>query len=95
MENEKDPQLWKIAKRRVGFKYNLIAYLGMNCFFWGIWLFTGSNNGYGGFPWPIWPMFGWGIGVLYQFFDAYVFTKNGSSVEREYEKLKRQQGNFQ
>jgi hypothetical protein len=90
MENEKDPQLWKIAKRRVGFKYNLMAYLGMNCFFWGIWLYAGSNDGYRGIPWPLWPMFGWGIGVLYQFFGAYVFTKTNSSVEQEYEKLQQQ-----
>jgi hypothetical protein len=25
---------------------------------WVIWLITGA-----GYPWPVWPMLGWGIGV--------------------------------
>ena len=25
---------------------------------WTIWLVTGA-----GYPWPIWPMLGWGVGV--------------------------------
>jgi hypothetical protein len=25
---------------------------------WLIWLVTGAN-----YPWPVWPMLGWGIGV--------------------------------
>jgi lipopolysaccharide export LptBFGC system permease protein LptF len=91
MENEKDPQLWKIAQRRVGFKYNLISYIVMSCFFWLIWFFAGERNSDQGFPWPIWPMLGWGIGLLFHFLGAYVFTSS-NSVEREYEKLQHQTG---
>ena len=91
MQNEKDPQLWALAQRRVGFKYHLVSYLGMTCFFWGIWFFTGEHYSHQGFPWPIWPMMGWGIGLLFHFFNAYVFTKT-TSVEQEYEKLKQQTG---
>lgn len=89
MENEKDPQLWKIAQRRVGFKYNLVAYIGMSCFFWIIWFFAGgSHDAHEGLPWPVWPMAGWGIGLLFHYFNAYIFTNPNNSVEREYEKLK-------
>ena len=91
MENEKDPQLWKIAQRRVGFKYNLISYIVMSCFFWLIWFFAGERDSHQGFPWPIWPMLGWGIGLLFHFLGAYVFPKT-TSVEQEYEKLKQQTG---
>ncbi|OQP50955.1 hypothetical protein A4H97_03790 [Niastella yeongjuensis] len=91
MENTKDPQLWEIAQRRAKFKYNLIAYIGMNCFFWGIWLFVGLNRGHMGYPWPVWSTAGWGIGLLYHFFKAYVFTDKDSSVEREYAKLQQQE----
>ncbi|OQP60894.1 hypothetical protein A3860_03970 [Niastella vici] len=93
MENEKDPQLWKIAQRRVGFKYNLMSYIGMSCFFWGIWLWAGINEGNMGYPWPVWPMAGWGIGLFFHFLNAYVYTNPNNSVEREYEKLKQQQVN--
>ena len=41
------------------------------------------------FPWPVWPMFGWGIGVLFNYFGAYKSTDH--LAEREYQKLKLKQ----
>jgi Domain of unknown function (DUF1707)/2TM domain len=35
------------------------TYLAVIALLWLIWLLTGA-----GYPWPIWPMLGWGIGVL-------------------------------
>jgi hypothetical protein len=35
------------------------TYLVVIALLWLIWLVTGA-----GYPWPIWPMLGWGIGVL-------------------------------
>jgi hypothetical protein len=89
MQNEKDPELWAIAQRRVGFKQHLITYVGMNCFFWGLYIFTGWRYQHHGFPWPIWPMLGWGFGLVVHYLGAYVFTRV-TNVEKEYEKLKRQ-----
>ncbi|HEV3399017.1 MAG TPA: DUF1707 domain-containing protein [Actinomycetes bacterium] len=34
------------------------TYLAVMALLWLIWLVTGA-----GYPWPIWPMLGWGIGV--------------------------------
>jgi 2TM domain len=34
------------------------TYLAVMALLWLIWLVTGAN-----YPWPIWPMLGWGIGV--------------------------------
>ncbi len=95
---DKDPHLWEIAQKRANFKKNLVSYLIVNGFFWAIWLFTGNQNdwvdmgnlGRHHYPWPIWPMLGWGIGVAFQYADAYIFPK-AHSAESEYEKLKKQQ----
>ena len=84
----KDPGLWELAQKRAGFKSHLTVYIIMNIFFWCVWYFTNHNyNGEGRFPWPVWPMLGWGIGVFFHFLGAYVYPKN-YSVEREYQKLK-------
>ncbi len=92
MQQEKDLQLWEIAKRRAGFKYHLAGYLGMSCFFWLTWFLSGHQQTTEGMPWPVWPMFGWGIGLLFHFLGAYVYSKEGGT-EREYEKLiKNKQG---
>ena len=90
METEKERKLWKIAKKRVDFKYHLGIYLLTNAFFWAIWFFTDRNdpdNSDSLFPWPIWATLGWGIGLLFNYMDAYIeFGK--AAIEREYEKLK-------
>jgi Domain of unknown function (DUF1707)/2TM domain len=35
------------------------TYLAVIALLWLIWLVTGA-----GYPWPVWPMLGWGIGVV-------------------------------
>jgi 2TM domain len=86
--NEKDSVLWELAKKRTGFKKSLMVYIVVNSFLWILWFFTNDNNmDKGPFPWPVWPMFGWGIGLAFQYIGAYV-TPNTISVENEYQKLK-------
>ena len=90
METEKERELWKLAKKRVGFKRHLATYIVINAFFWFLWYFTDRNDeDSAGVPWPIFPMLGWGIGIMFSFLGAYVFVKQ-DSVEKEYEKLKNQ-----
>lgn len=88
--SEKDRQLWHTAKKRVGFKRHLATYLIINTMFWFIWYFTDANEDEGGFPWPVWPMFGWGIGLVFNFVDAFVLPKS-NAIEKEFEKLKNKQ----
>ena len=84
---DKDPALWAIAKKRYGFKKDLTSYVIIISFLWAIWYFTGGRFNDGDMvPWPIWPMFGWGIGIAFHFMSAYV-TPKSSSIEKEYEKL--------
>jgi len=88
MNNEqRDEQLWQIAKARAGFKWGLFSYLIINAFLVVIWFFT---SGIGSYFWPIWAMLGWGVGLAFQYFHAYHGTKFLSAAE-EYEKLKEQE----
>jgi 2TM domain len=86
---EKDAALWELAKKRVSFKTSFSVYVIVNVFLWALWFFTNDNN-YGNhgmrFPWPIWPTLGWGVGIAFQYFGAYVVPKS-ISVENEYQKL--------
>jgi hypothetical protein len=84
MRTTTDTQLHELAKKRVDFRAHLIVYFITNAALWTIWFLTGQ-----GYVWPVWPMAGWGIGVLFH----YLFDYRPSSFlseEEEYKKLKRQ-----
>ena len=91
-ESPRDEMLWKLAKKRARFKSSLVTYILMNIFFWLIWYFTENDHSLGvhHIPWPIWTTLGWGLGIGFQYAEAYVFPKS-NSVEQEYEKLKGRQ----
>ena len=94
MELHNDDQLWQVAKKRARFKKHLTTYLIMSAFFWAIWWVTqGRSDGIHNWAgaWPIWAMLGWGLGIAFQYFDAYGTADKQTAVEQEYEKLKRQQ----
>ncbi|MCX6193117.1 MAG: helix-turn-helix domain-containing protein [Cytophagales bacterium] len=86
-----DQQLWLIAKRRAKFKRSLSAYVLVIAFLWVIWYLTMPElSRYERFPWPLWPMLGWGLGLGIQYMNAYVI-EGGSLEQREYDKLKGRQ----
>ena len=84
-----DEELWRIAKRRAAFKRNLAIYFFMNLVFVLTWYLS---SGIGSYFWPIWPMFGWGIGIAFQYTAAY-HNNNMFSAQKEYEHLKNKQNN--
>jgi hypothetical protein len=88
-DQQKDDILWRLAKKRAGFKWSLGSYVIVNAFLVAVWYFS---SGIGSYFWPIWPMLGWGIGVALQYFHAY-HESNIFSAEEEYKKLKNQQDN--
>lgn len=89
---QKDDNLWRIARKRAEFKKHLYSYIIINGFLWAIWYVTGGryegNNWI--YAWPIWPTLGWGIGLAFNYVGAYHGSKE-DLVEREYQKLKREQ----
>lgn len=84
MEKRKNPTQLEIEiRRRVEAKYaernalliHLISYAGVNILVWAIWLFQS-----GGFPWPLFVTFFWGIGMAGHFLDYY--NKYGGGAEK-------------
>ncbi len=88
---EKERLLWKQAKKRVDFRRHLATYIIVNGFLWATWFLTGRDFYYEEhtlrMPWPIWATLGWGIGLAFNFYSAYLGNKV-DAVEKEYEKLK-------
>ena len=81
---QKDQMLWNAAKKRAGFKWSLLSYIVINAFLTVCWAL-----GDRGYFWPMWCMIGWGIGMIFQYFDAY-HRRGIFSAEKEYEKLREQ-----
>ena len=79
-----DTQLHELARKRVDFRRHLTVYFITNLAFWVIWYVTGK-----GYPWPVWPMAGWGIGVILHYIFDYRFSRFLSEQE-EYKKLKKE-----
>lgn len=88
MEEQRDEQLWQKARKRAAFQRSLASYFVVNAFLWFIWWFTSGSRGMNReMPWPVWSMLGWGIGLLFQYLNAYGGAKK-DLVQKEYEKLK-------
>ncbi len=78
----------KIARDKVAFQIHFVVYAAVNVFLFGLWLWTSQVSGES-FPWFLFPLTGWGIGVLVHFFAVY--RGEGYIVrlgEKEYKKLK-------
>lgn len=88
IQNEREKTLWKLAKKRVGFKNHLASYLIVNTMLWLMWAFTGRETEKE-LPWPLFCTLGWGFGLVWHFMGAFVFNNKISRVEKEFEKLKR------
>jgi len=81
---ETETELREIAKRRVKarteFLTHLALYVTVNTGLVLIWRFSGA-----GYPWFLWPLFGWGIGILSHAMTL-VFGPNSEREERAVER---------
>ena len=82
----------KTAEARVGFYIHLGVYVTVNAFLIALWWTTGWFAGISIFPWFIFPLFGWGIGIV----AHGIATFSGPAyVERmtqqEYQRLKKEE----
>ncbi len=71
VQSPRDTELRKQAirrlKKRRDFRGHLLVYVLVNAFFVVIWAMTSPNS----FFWPIFPLVGWGIGVVMNAWDVY------------------------
>ena len=88
-----EDQIYKQAEKRVvakrGFFIHLTVYIAVNILLVLIWWFVAGA----GFPWFLFPIFGWGIGILFHYLGIFVFGKgsNTATIAREAEKIRREQ----
>ena len=60
-------QALKRLKDRRGLMAHALAYLSVNVLLVAIWVATGA-----GFFWPLFPIFGWGIGLAFHAWSVYL-----------------------
>ncbi|MGO8806608.1 MAG: 2TM domain-containing protein [Candidatus Bathyarchaeia archaeon] len=84
------------ARAKLGFYIHLTVYVCVNLLLFFVWLFTRGDTSVpnASFPWFIFPLVGWGIGLI-----AHCLSVFGNAAgyldrmtEREYRKLKSEQG---
>lgn len=86
-----EDEIYQRARKRVKDKKDLlvhfIVYLVVNAILIGIWAMSG-----GGYPWFVWPLGGWGIGIVFHFLGVFVFDREMSwetkAIEKEAEKIR-------
>jgi hypothetical protein len=85
-EQQRDHELWQMAKARVAFRWTLVCYFFANAMLVAVWYFYSRGNHF----WPIWPILGWGMALSFQYYHAY-HGNEYISTRKEYEKLKGEQ----
>ena len=70
-------------KRKRDFRNHLFVFVLVNASLWAIWAVTGA-----GFPWPVFPLVGWGIGVAFHAFDTFRRPFTEDDVQAEMRRLR-------
>ena len=74
-------------RKRAAFRSHLVVYLLVNLLLVVIWLVTGVRSGVW-YPWFIYPMFGWGIGLGSHAWQAYRGDElNEESIRQEMRRI--------
>ena len=73
----------KRLKAKSEFKAHLLAYVLVNTFLVVIWAVSGAS-----FFWPIFPLLGWGIGIMFHAWDVYGSRPSEEKIRREMDRLR-------
>jgi hypothetical protein len=87
-----EEEIYQKARKRVeekkSFFSHLAVYIVVNAVLILIWAFTSP-----GYPWFVWPLGGWGIGLIFHFLGVFLFNKETgwerNEVEKEAEKIRK------
>ncbi len=74
-------------KKRSDFHAHVLVYVLVNTFLVIIWAMTGA-----GFFWPVFPIVGWGIGVVMNGWDVYREPPSEEQIRREMDRLRHSTG---
>ncbi|MFC2067729.1 2TM domain-containing protein [Chloroflexota bacterium] len=89
-----EEQIYEQARKQVeekkGFFIHLSVYIIVNIMLVLIWAFANGRD----YPWFIFPLGGWGIGLLFHFLGVFVWGRKSdlSAIEKEAEKIRKEQG---
>jgi hypothetical protein len=72
----------RLRKKR-DLQAHVLAYVMVNLLLNGIWFITTP----GGFYWPIIPLLGWGIGMVFSVWDVYAPGPTEDQIRREMSRL--------
>jgi fatty acid desaturase len=90
-EEEIYRQAMKRVEEKKGFYVHFAVYIIVNIILVIIWAATGA-----GYPWFLFPLGGWGIGILFHFLGVFVFSRQTDwerrAVEKEAERLRKSGG---
>jgi hypothetical protein len=70
LEGDARAEAVRRLKKKRDFRAHLLAYALVNAFLWLIWGVVYATTGTW-FPWPVFPLFGWAIGLTFHAWDAY------------------------
>jgi hypothetical protein len=87
-----EEEIYQKARKRVeekkGFFSHLAVYIVVNAVLILIWALTSR-----GYPWFVWPLGGWGIGLVFHFLGVFLFSKETgwerNEIEKEAERIRR------
>ena len=74
----------RLAAKR-GLVAHLLAYVMVNGFLVAIWFATSRD----GFFWPMFPILGWGIGVVFNVWDVFSPSPSEERIRAEMDRLRR------
>ncbi|KUL23605.1 hypothetical protein ADL15_45580 [Actinoplanes awajinensis subsp. mycoplanecinus] len=75
----------RLRKRRE-LQTHVLAYVLVNAFLVAIWWLTTPD----GFFWPMFPLFGWGIGVAFHLWDVFVGSEpSEEAIRAEMDRLEK------
>jgi len=85
-----ETEMWRVARKRAedkaGFVVHLSMYVIVNSFLVFLWW---STSGGTAFPWFVFPLFGWGIGIVAHFMGAFLGTGiTDRMARREFERMR-------
>jgi hypothetical protein len=90
-EGKLQPKGEKRADRKKGFYRHLGLYLVVNAALIAVWAGTGAESD--PVPWFVYPLGGWGIFVLWNWLEAFVFVEETGwqkrQIQKEFERLKK------
>lgn len=70
-------------KKKRDFKLHLAIYVIVNALLISLWAVSGTS-----FFWPVFPLAGWGIGIVAHAFDVYGGEPSEERIQHEIERLR-------